>query len=71
MVHKSDGFLGKSLERNSQNILLYLLLNSRERACPIIHVIRLYRGDGSNVDLCRIQAIKNGRQVLIPGSIGV
>jgi nicotinamidase-related amidase len=42
----------------------------RERGYPIIHIVRLYRADGSNVDLCRRQAIENGKQVVIPGSYG-
>ena len=42
----------------------------REQGYPIIHIIRLYRVDGSNVDLCRRQAIENGKQVVIPGSDG-
>ncbi|HZC48521.1 MAG TPA: isochorismatase family protein [Nitrososphaeraceae archaeon] len=42
----------------------------RERDYPIIHIIRLYHADESNVDLCRRQAIENGKQVVIPGSDG-
>jgi nicotinamidase-related amidase len=42
----------------------------RERGYPIIHIIRLYRADGSNVDLCRRRDIENGKQVVIPGSDG-
>jgi nicotinamidase-related amidase len=42
----------------------------RKLSLPIIHVIRLYRLDGSNVDLCRKQAIENGRQLVIPQSSG-
>jgi nicotinamidase-related amidase len=42
----------------------------REQGYPIIHIIRLYHADGSNVDLCRRQAIENGKQVVIPGSDG-
>jgi nicotinamidase-related amidase len=42
----------------------------REQEHPIIHIIRLYHADGSNVDLCRRQAIENGKQVVIPGSDG-
>jgi nicotinamidase-related amidase len=32
----------------------------REKGYPIIHVVRLYRADGSNVELCRRPAIENG-----------
>lgn len=42
----------------------------RKRGYPIIHAIRLYQADGSNVDLCRKQAIENGRQIVIPRSKG-
>lgn len=37
---------------------------------PIVHVVRLYREDGSNVDPCRRGAIENGLRVLIPDSSG-
>jgi nicotinamidase-related amidase len=42
----------------------------RENGYPIIHIIRLYRADGSNVDLCRRQSIENGKRLVIPGSDG-
>jgi nicotinamidase-related amidase len=42
----------------------------REKGYPIIHIIRLYHADGSNVDLCRRRVIENGKQVVIPGSYG-
>ncbi len=38
---------------------------------PIVHVVRLYRPDGSNVDLCRRLAVQEGARMLIadaPGS---
>ena len=34
----------------------------RELGLPIVHVIRLYHKDGSNVDLCRRKAVENGKQ---------
>jgi len=37
---------------------------------PIIHVVRLYRTDGSNVDLCRKALIEGGGRVVAPGSFG-
>ncbi len=43
----------------------------RQSNKPIIHVIRIYRPDGSNVDLCRRQEIRNGKQVVFPGTDGV
>src|SRR5919108_2841008 len=47
-----------------------LVQEYRKQGYPIIHVIRLYHADGSNVDLCRRQAIENGKQVVIAGSNG-
>jgi nicotinamidase-related amidase len=43
----------------------------REVGRPIIHVVRLYQPDGSNVDLCRRRAVEEGARVLMtdaPGS---
>jgi nicotinamidase-related amidase len=37
---------------------------------PIVHIVRLYREDGSNVDACRRAAVENGLEVLAPGSSG-
>ena len=42
----------------------------RELAHPIIHVVRLYRADGSNVDVCRRKQIENGKQMVVPGNDG-
>lgn len=42
----------------------------RARELPIVHVVRLYRSDGSNVDLCRREAVMNGWAALAPGSAG-
>jgi nicotinamidase-related amidase len=42
----------------------------RELAYPIIHVVRLYRADGSNVDMCRRKQIENGKQMVVPGNDG-
>ncbi len=37
------------------------LLNAcRKTGNPIIHIIRLYRADGSGVDLCRRELIRSG-----------
>jgi nicotinamidase-related amidase len=47
-----------------------LVQGYREVRLPIVHVIRLYSKDGSNVDLCRRKAIENGKQLVIPGSDG-
>src|SRR5205085_11611553 len=37
---------------------------------PIVHIARLYRRDGSNVDACRRQAVLDGWKALAPGSPG-
>jgi nicotinamidase-related amidase len=37
---------------------------------PIVHVVRLYRRDGSNVDLCRRSVVEAGAELLAPGSSG-
>ncbi|MCS7464393.1 cysteine hydrolase [Paenibacillus doosanensis] len=42
----------------------------RAKGLPIIHVIRLYKEDGSNVDLCRKELIENGAKIVAPGSEG-
>lgn len=42
----------------------------RESHIPIIHAVRLYRADGSNVDLCRRLLVENGKELLVPGSKG-
>lgn len=42
----------------------------RERGLPIVHIVRLYLRDGSNVDLCRREAILAGAGIVEPGSDG-
>jgi nicotinamidase-related amidase len=42
----------------------------RKRELPIYHSVRLYRPDGTNVDLCRREMVEEGTRVLMPGSIG-
>lgn len=37
---------------------------------PIVHMVRLYRSDGSNVDLCRRAAVRAGRSLFLAGSDG-
>ncbi len=50
--------------------ILALLDAFRKREWPIIHIVRIYKKDGSNVDLCRRGAIENGAQMLLEGSSG-
>ena len=42
----------------------------REARRPIVHIVRLYEADGSNVDLCRRAAVEEGWEVLAPGAAG-
>jgi nicotinamidase-related amidase len=42
----------------------------RRLGLPIFHAVRLYRPDGSNVDICRRQAVEEGLRVLMPGTSG-
>jgi nicotinamidase-related amidase len=47
-----------------------LVMYYRNRNWPIIHVIRLYQMDGSNVDLCRRSMVEQGTQIVAPESEG-
>ena len=47
-----------------------LVQQYREQGLPIIHIIRLYQADGSNVDLSRKESIEEGKQIVILGSDG-
>jgi nicotinamidase-related amidase len=47
-----------------------LVKGFRARSAPIVHLVRLYRPDGSNVDVCRRRAVEEGLRVLMPGSLG-
>ncbi|PSP47799.1 cysteine hydrolase [Halobacteriales archaeon QH_1_68_42] len=42
----------------------------RVREAPVVHVVRLYREDGSNVDRCRRRAVETGADIVRPGSDG-
>lgn len=42
----------------------------RDHRKPIFHSVRLYRPDGSNVDLVRRSAVEEGMRVLMPGTRG-
>lgn len=50
--------------------VVQLLDAFRRSGKPIIHVVRLYREDGTNVDLCRRAAIEDGKRIVAPGSDG-
>lgn len=42
----------------------------REARRPIIHVVRLYKKDGANVDICRKEVVENGFHIVVPGTDG-
>lgn len=42
----------------------------RQTSRPIVHVVRLYRSDGSNVDPCRRGAVEGGLRALTPNLEG-
>lgn len=42
----------------------------RAKGLPILHVIRYYKEDGSNVDLCRKEVIESGYRIVAPYSEG-
>lgn len=42
----------------------------RSRSLPIIHVVRIYLPDGSNVDLCRRKLLEGGEKIFLAGSEG-
>ena len=42
----------------------------RTKSMPIVHIVRIYKRDGSNVDLCRKEAFFNGKQPFLEGSPG-
>lgn len=42
----------------------------RSADAPIVHIIRLYKEDGSNVDQCRRETIESGADIVRPGTDG-
>jgi len=42
----------------------------RRKGLPIIHVIRLYQPDGSNVDVARRKLLQDGARIVNPGTDG-
>ena len=47
-----------------------ILEAARKNQLPIIHIIRIYKPDGSNVDLCRRELIESGTRIVAPGMDG-
>lgn len=42
----------------------------RQLGAPIVHMVRLYRCNGSNVDLCHRAQIESGQRIVMPGTLG-
>lgn len=42
----------------------------RSKGLPVFHIIRLYRADGSNADLCRREMVESGVRVVSPETYG-
>ena len=42
----------------------------RTIGAPIVHMVRLYRCNGSNVDLCHRAQIESGQRIVMPGTLG-
>ncbi len=42
----------------------------RKNNLPIIHIVRIYKADGSNVDICRKEIVEQGTSLLKENSIG-
>jgi len=42
----------------------------RQMDRPIVHMVRLYQGDGSNAEPCRREFVRNSTPVLRPGTTG-
>ncbi len=47
-----------------------LLQTYRKAEKPIIHIVRIYKADGSNADLCRRELIEGGATLVLAGSSG-
>jgi len=47
-----------------------LVETARSEGVPVVHVVRLYKPDGSNVDQCRKEAIESGAKIVRPGTAG-
>lgn len=50
--------------------IVKLLEAYRSMSRPIIHIVRLYSSDGSNVDVCRRAKLEEGLEFVLPDSVG-
>jgi nicotinamidase-related amidase len=71
---QSDVLDGGPLEIRGTSAVLprmrMLLESFRVAGLPIVHIVRLYESDGSNVDLCRRRAVEQGARFLTTGKPG-
>ncbi len=71
---QQDTLDGQPLEVSGTSAMLStlktLLQSFREAGKPIVHMVRIYKPDGSNVDLCRREHIEQGASWLIEGTAG-
>jgi nicotinamidase-related amidase len=71
---QADTLDGQQLETAGTSAALPAMGNLaaafRAAGLPIAHVVRLYRRDGSNVDLCRRAQVEDGAEILSPGAPG-
>lgn len=47
-----------------------LIRTARDLRLPIVHIVRIYKPDGSNVDLCRRDLIEQGSRLVLAGTLG-
>lgn len=66
-----DGALPIAGTRAALPKLQALVQHWRLTARPIVHVMRIYRSDASNVDLCRRALVRERGPLLSPGTPGV
>jgi len=59
---------GTSAALDGMRVLVKAFRTARR---PIVHIVRLYRTDGANVDVCRRSAVERGMAMLAPGTQGV
>ncbi len=50
--------------------IVQLLQAFRESNKLVVHVVRLYLPDGSNIDLCRREVVRSGKKMVIPATEG-
>jgi nicotinamidase-related amidase len=58
---------GTSAALGSMRALLRAFRDTRR---PVVHIVRLYRADGTNADLCRRRAVESGMRALTPDEPG-